>query len=149
MAGKNPEEAMAAAIEHIPNRAQTSKSVDVEAGVCESQNHQRHHKLSMSGQPTSPASPYSAGRLGAEGTSATWEQQGGTEQSQRHVAGQARGAKPRSVNHVDANSNQDDSQCHSHSQAQRSPTEFETRTVQDWKDSANNPKADTYRYARC
>lgn len=137
---------MAAAIEHIPN--QPLKEVDKEACVCESQNHQHHTKLSTSGQSTSPPSPYSAGRLGADGTAATWEHKGETEQSRRHISGPAKGAKPGTVNNMDSYSKQGDSPHRSVSQAQRNPTHFGARTVQDWKDSANNPKAETYRCAR-
>lgn len=146
MAGKNPEEAMAAAIEHIPNHAQLLKAPDVSEAPCDPQHMQQNPRLSLCGQSASPTSPYSAGRLGIDGATAKWEQECTTERAQSHAPGRSRAVKSRVGSMCDEQSDLHSPPLRGRSQTQRSPTEFEARTMQDWKDNANNPKADTYRY---
>lgn len=146
MAGKNPEEAMAAAIEHIPTQSTPAVETFHVDNTYEDQETQPHPHVSASGQTVPPTSSYSAGRLGRDRKSRNGEHKIKAEPPARQPPGKPRAGNTRSAGHWDGPSSDPSPPQQGLSQTQRGPTEFEARTIQDWKDNANNPKAETYRY---
>lgn len=148
MAGKNPEEAMAAAVEHIPHSPQLQRGHNVTDNADSIQNQHINPNVSLpGGQHVAQNRPHAAGRLGSGGGQGAMDRDSSTYQGQVHAQGRVRGEEscpPKA--HSQSSGQHRTRSSQGHAQAQHSPAEHATRAINDWKESANNPKAETYRY---
>eukprot|EP00892_Ulva_mutabilis_P000413 jgi/Ulvmu1/10372/UM061_0055.1 len=147
MAGKNPEEAMAAAIELLPNTPPSQQEQHIADRTSAAVPARPQPVVSMSGQAAVPPSSYTAGRLGNRAGEAAPEHECTSHQPQGHAHRRAQAEASCSPKpHDRSSSGHSPHSSYCHTQVHHSMGDFAPRTIRDWKESANNPKAETYRY---